>query len=377
MIHLVLPEPIQYQRTLCQALSDHFDGSFVAWFIERGDSAPTNSSENFRCEFLSEAGYRSLFRALRADLEPVLVVGGWATNAARALIIASLLRVPFFIWADHPFPRKRNLIFKHLRELYLRMLGRYANGFLACGEPTVHHLAGLGLSPEKLFNFPYWITLPRTWSPPETKEGQPLKLLAVGRLVPVKAFDVAIKAVAQANQNADHVIATLTIIGDGPERERLELLASALQTECKFSSAGQCVTFSGSLPNADIYQRMTEADALIVPSEFEPYGVVVLEAMANGRPVLASDQVVAALDRDEQNGAIFLHSAGDVGALSSQISELATRRELLAAASRAARTTAEKWPPQRAGLILSKALAATTNRVLPANTLTHESQTLR
>ena len=369
MIHLVLPEPIQYQRTLCQALNDHFDGSFMAWFANGERSA---AQENFRSEFLTEGGYRRLFRALRNDREAVLVIGGWSSNAAPALLIAALLGLPFFVWADHPFPRRRNPVFAQLRKAYLKILSAYARGFLGCGEPTVRHLANLGVPNQKLFNFPYWVALPGTWSPTETsaREGKSLRLLAVGRLVSVKAFDVAIKAVAQANQRAGKLIATLTVIGDGPERDSLESL-------CKSLGAERFISFLGWRPNDNIYEQLMQSEALIVPSQFEPYGVVVLEAMANGRAVLASDQVIAALDRNENDGAIFLHAAGDVDALSSHIMELATSPELLAAASRAARATAEKWPPQRAGVILAKAIASRTNPVLPASPLTRESQTSR
>lgn len=369
MIHLVLPEPIQYQRTLCQALNDHFDGSFMAWFA---NGEPSVAEENFRSEFLTEGSYRRLFRALRNDREAVLVIGGWSSNAAPALLIAGLLRLPFFIWADHPFPRKRNPVFAQLRKTYLKILSAYASGFLGCGESTVRHLASLGVPNEKLFNFPYWVALPGTWSPIGTsaRDETPLQLLAVGRLVSVKAFDVGIKAVAQANRKAGNVVANLTVIGDGPERESLESL-------CKSLGAEGFISFSGWLPNDSIYQQLVQSDALIVPSEFEPYGVVVLEAMANGRAVLASDQVIAALDRNENNGAIFLHAAGDVEALSSQITELAMSPELLAAGSRAARATAEKWPPQRAGVILTKAIDASTNPVLPATPLTRGSETSR
>jgi glycosyltransferase involved in cell wall biosynthesis len=86
---------------------------------------------------------------------------------------------------------------------------------------------------------------------------------------------------------------------------------------------------------------------------------VVLEAMAAGRPVLASAGVVAALDRDEGTGAVLLHPIGDIECLASQILSLACDRERLREASVAARAMADKWPPSRAAEIIDKILMQT------------------
>ncbi|PYS75274.1 MAG: hypothetical protein DMF73_01180 [Acidobacteria bacterium] len=81
-----------------------------------------------------------------------------------------------------------------------------------------------------------------------------------------------------------------------------------------------------------------------------------LEAMARGRPVLASDGVVAALDRDDGSGATLTHPAGDAELLAQQIELYANDPERLCSASLAARAIAEKWKPERAALILDRVL---------------------
>jgi glycosyltransferase involved in cell wall biosynthesis len=139
------------------------------------------------------------------------------------------------------------------------------------------------------------------------------------------------------------------VVGDGPERAKLEALSQ--------SSAGSKVKFTGWLQGEEIIERVREADALVLTSKFDAFGVVVLEAMAAGRPVLASAGVVAALDRDEGTGAVLLHPIGDIECLASQILSLACDRERLREASVAARAMAEKWPPSRAAEIIDKILA--------------------
>ena len=354
MIHLVIREPIAYQRTLCQALSDSYKGAFVAWFAEKGAPFVPAAREDFRRRFISDVGYGKLYRELRSDPEPIVILGSWSSAIAhKTLSITRLLRVPVLIWTDHPHPHQRNWAFDRGRKSYLRILGKRVAGFLACGEPTVKHLESLGIALEKITNFPYWVDLPPTWTPPKGCEGiaagQPLRLIAVGRQVPVKAFEVAIEAVALANKNAGRCLATLELVGDGPERQRLESFAKSM-------SLDHIVKLSGRIENDQVWKRVHDADALVITSRFEPYGVVVLEALANGRPVLASDRVVAALDRDDGKGAIFFHPAGDPRPLAEQIRSLSENRNVLKASSVAARAIAEEWPLARAAAILQPML---------------------
>jgi len=354
MIHLVIREPLDYQRTLCQALSHSYEGAFVAWFGEKPDLHALQRRESFTRRFLTEVGYSSLFRELRSDSEAVVILGGWSSAMVyKTLFITAVLRIPTFIWTDHPHPRKRNWILARLRQAYLRLLSYRVSGFLSCGQPTAVHLKSCGIDSRKIANFPYWVEVPNEWSLPRrcgaAQDGQPLRLIVVGRHIRVKAFEVAIEAVALANRKAGRNIATLDLIGDGKEHIYLEALVQLLGLQ-------DMVTFSGWLNNEEVWRRLRDADALVVPSRFEPYGVVVLEAMANGRPVLASDQVVAARDRDDGFGAIFFHAAGDAECLAQQIKILAEDEKVLRIASEAARAIAEMWRPERAASILGSIL---------------------
>jgi glycosyltransferase involved in cell wall biosynthesis len=350
MIHLVIRDPHAYQRTLCQALSDSFKGAFVAWFAEKPDSLDPEIVETFSRRFIADVGYGALYRELRSDPEAIVILGGWSSAIAhKTLLITQLLRLPVFIWTDHPHPRQRGRVFDRLRKIYLRFLAKRVSGFLACGTPTVSHLESLGIAPAKITNFPYWVNIPDEWSLPERcKEDQnskPLHLTAIGRHVSVKAFDVAIEALALVNQRAGHSVATLEVIGDGPERENLEALARSL-------NLGDLVEFPGWLSNDAVRTRLRNADALVVPSKFEPYGVVVLEALASGRAVLSSGRVIAALDRDDGFGAILFHPAGDAEFLAQQIKTLAGDQNVVRMASEAARAIAEQWPVTRAAAML-------------------------
>ena len=106
-------------------------------------------------------------------------------------------------------------------------------------------------------------------------------LLFVGRLVPVKAVDVLLRALAQHNAAAPGRGARLVLVGEGPLRRRLEALAG------KLGLAG-CVRFLGQRSQEEVAMWLNAADALVLSSHNEGCPNVVLEALSCGTPVVAS-----------------------------------------------------------------------------------------
>ena len=105
----------------------------------------------------------------------------------------------------------------------------------------------------------------------------PHHLLFVGRLVSVKGVDVALHALSQLDASY-----TLTICGDGPERSELERLAMTL-------GLGNRVTFEGWVDHDELRPYARRVSIQLVPSRYEPFGIVALEAIAAGCAVVASD----------------------------------------------------------------------------------------
>src|SRR5207249_9935865 len=94
--------------------------------------------------------------------------------------------------------------------------------------------------------------------------------LIVSALVPYKRIDVAIDACRLAR-------VSLTIVGGGPERARLQRLATDSRAD---------VTFLGRLSDEDVRDRYNRAALVLMPGE-EDFGIAPLEAQACGRPVVA------------------------------------------------------------------------------------------
>ena len=109
-----------------------------------------------------------------------------------------------------------------------------------------------------------------------SREG-PLRLLFVGRLVPYKGADLVIEAAAELLRSGR---ATLTIVGEGPQRQELEAM---LDGDERLAAA---VTLTGRVEHERVQEHMREADVFAFPSIREFGGGVVLEAMAMGLPVI-------------------------------------------------------------------------------------------
>jgi glycosyltransferase involved in cell wall biosynthesis len=104
-------------------------------------------------------------------------------------------------------------------------------------------------------------------------------ILFVGRLTPQKGCEYLIRAMQYVLGKYN---AKLVIVGDGPSRGFLEDEARRLGLSGK-------VIFTGFLPDDEMIKLLKSADVLVVPSVYEPFGIVALEGMAAGTPVVVSD----------------------------------------------------------------------------------------
>jgi glycosyltransferase involved in cell wall biosynthesis len=105
-------------------------------------------------------------------------------------------------------------------------------------------------------------------------------VLFVGRLVPQKGVEYLIKAVPLINPRDSGV--RFIITGDGWSKSHLENLAAAI-------GYSDQIRFLGFIPDSERVELTMSADVLVVPSVYEPFGIVALEGMAAGVPVVASN----------------------------------------------------------------------------------------
>jgi glycosyltransferase involved in cell wall biosynthesis len=110
-----------------------------------------------------------------------------------------------------------------------------------------------------------------------TRQGS---LVAIGRLTPSKRYDDAIRATADLV--ADHPYATLTLVGEGRDRARLEALADRL-------GVAHAVEFAGRVSESEKLRILDRSDVLIGTSVREGWGLTITEAAARGTPAVVYD----------------------------------------------------------------------------------------
>ncbi len=125
------------------------------------------------------------------------------------------------------------------------------------------------------------------------RHGNPYRVISIGTLLHLKGFHLGLRAFARLQQGRPAT--EYWIIGDGPERKRLEGLAREL-------SVAEKVVFWGALPRDQVLQKLADCDLLLHPSLHDSGGWVCLEAMAAGRPVVCLDLGGPALQVTQDTG---------------------------------------------------------------------------
>jgi len=191
------------------------------------------------------------------------------------------------------------------------------------------------------------------FSPGGERATAPL-VMAVGRLVPVKRYDHLIRSVAHARRR--HPQLTLTIVGEGYEREALDHVAREFE-------GGEWVTFAGHITDAELVDLYRRAWLVTSASAREGWGMSLTEAAACGTPAVATripghtDAVI-----DGQTGVLV--ERDDETAMGSAIGDLIADHERRAALSRAAIEHAAgfSWEATAAGIMRVLATEAERHR---------------
>ena len=202
-------------------------------------------------------------------------------DGVAAGLISKWIGKPFLVTArgsdlnlSPEFPRQRHLILE---------TAKAAAASIGVSQALVKRLGDLGGDREKIFFFRNGVDLERF--KPEEKELARQKLglpdrptiLSVGHLVELKGHHIAVEALRLLPDET-----CLIIVGSGPEREALEHLAARLDLSHREHFVGQ-------IPNEELKWLLSAADALALCSSREGWPNVLLESLACGTPVIATN----------------------------------------------------------------------------------------
>jgi len=231
--------------------------------------------------------YGGLGDALRRIRPDGIVCTGYSAGTVAAARYGHKAGIPLAIWSG-TVPRR--LEREWWRVLLRRWLVRRSDGFLAYGSAAREYLLSLGAEPRRIHiawntvDTDRFLRLPLPRSP---LPSEPLRLLTVGYLEKGKRIDLGLKAVAAAARRGFDV--RLEVAGDGSQRPALEQLARELEIT-------ERVRFLGNVPYDAIAGHYAAAHAFLFPTEYDIWGLVLLEAMASGKACVASVRAGATRD---------------------------------------------------------------------------------
>jgi len=225
----------------------------------------------------------------------------WFPSGVAGLVVARMLGVPLVVslhGSDVSLARRAPM-----RWLARAVLKRAAVVAAVSPALAAEASAVLGWPPDRIIVAPMPVPAVGHAPAPPIPAPPPLRLIAAGRLMPEKGVDVLLEAMRLLQ--ARDVDVELEVVGSGPERPRLAALAAPL---------GHRVTFHESVSQSELHDAIRQAHVLVVPSRREGLGLVAVEALALGRPVVAS-AVGGLIDTIEDGVDGTLVPPGDAAAL--------------------------------------------------------------
>jgi len=190
------------------------------------------------------------------------------------------------------------------KELVINALST-ADAVICPGDILREDIIASGVNPQNVHRFMNGVDRERFHPSDKDSDGDS-RILFVGNLVPGKRVDVLVEAFARVRDV--HPKARLQIVGSGPEQSKVEMRSEQLEID-------NFVEFHGSVDHNDVAILMRRATCLCLPSNSEGMPNVVVEALATGLPVLATNVgEIPNLVKHEENG--WLCDVADDGLVS-------------------------------------------------------------
>ena len=370
----LVSHPIHYQAPLLRMIAAQPDIDLTVLFqsdyllrpaIDDGYGVTvewgTDLIGGFKSEFLPRIGSDnrlSFFRPWTYGLCRRLVTGRfnalWVHGYARfdnllAMMVGRLLGIRVLVRDEVTLDSKpRGPIRRGLKRLLFRLLRGMCDGFTVIGTRNAAYYRENGIPDHRMFLLPYAVdngsfqaraAAAGRQSPDLRRElGLDMDvpvILCVARLLALKRPDTLLKAYAKIAGEVEADQPYLVFVGNGPMRKILEAEAARLGLKR--------VRFAGFEGQTRVPAYYAMATVFVLPSEWEPWGLVVNEAMSCGVPVIVSDRVGCAADlvRDGETGLVV--PTGDADALAAALRRLLTDPAAAAAMGKAGQALVNDW----------------------------------
>ena len=304
-------------------LSDTGDDFFyLPQGINRESVGLNNPSASYRAAIIQNIRRVLRLRGILRRLKPSVAIGFIGPNVV-LLVAASFGIKVRTVAAERNDPSLQSFgkIWDRLRVLSYRSADR-----VTVNSVGAYKTLSKKIAPNRLLVTPN--PIPLVCHGPSLGVGGPY-ILGVGRLHTQKGFDILLKAFASVNAPNWRLI----IVGDGPERERLETIAQELKIK-------ERIVLAGTVQNPDPYYR--GADIFVMPSRYEGTPNALMEAMCYGLPVIITDASSGPKELLGDSNSGLVTPVGDFGALALSLQTLIDNSVLRATIAKNARLIMDK-----------------------------------
>ena len=348
-VAILPPVPVPYREPLFRALSER--GHVTPHVIYLSATQPGwdqpsgwfSEAEGYGSEVLSawqrqRAGRapmsvtRGLGGALRAARPDCVVSWEYGPATLRALAWTRRRRVPLLVFSELT-PWSEDGLSSLQRRVH-RLLAPRVRGFIVASSQGAERLRSLGVDPGRVEVALQSIDIAPV-APAGERPAGPVRILAVGRLVPDKNLDALISAFGEAGFGEGE--AELEIRGTGPLEDELRAHAEGL---------GLPVRFPGPAPPGELGSVYAASHALALVSTYEPFGVTLREGAAAGLPLIASRRAGAVGDVAVDGENAIVVDPEDRGQIAAALRRLVREPELRERLAAGSRAVTERHPPE-------------------------------
>jgi len=313
-IIVVHPAHMDYRQEIFESLNQKYDTIFIFTKQGRGQEGVKEEQASIPPEWESKVlksdlliGRKDIGMYLRLIKE--LLFGKYdliltSTSWYICWIMAKIRRKKFIFMTEFWYWQDTSIIRKILNR-FTKVVVKNSDSIVAMGTNAYRSCIELGIQKEKVFMHPQcavdYSGLPVFNLRAKYNLEDKKIILFLGRIVKIKGLDYLIESFSRLELDDKDVF--LIIAGDGPDRVKYEILAKELGVKN--------ILFTGRVSKKEISSYYNACDIFILPSIFykqsyEPWGLVINEAMAFSKPVIATNAVGASVDmiEDGYNGYI-------------------------------------------------------------------------
>ncbi|MFA5111587.1 MAG: glycosyltransferase family 4 protein [Desulfobaccales bacterium] len=390
----LVTHPIQYQAPLLRrinaepgidltvffcsgfSLKSYLDPSFatmVAWDIPltggyRHEILPALGATD-RISFWQPFNYGLASRLQRGNFDVLWVHGYNRWFHWRAMIRAKIGGLKVLVRDEATtISAPRNPLKRILKSLFFQALGSLGDGFLAIGRLNAEYYRSYGIGAERIFSMPYAVDNDFFRDQARAAAGERERLRQALGLEPGRPVILYASKLSQVKRGIDLLEAYLRMSPDGVQEPRPYLVfigegdQRRVLEERARATNWRSIKFLGFKNQTELPQYYDLCDVLVLPSVYEPWGLVINEVMNAGRAVIVSDQVGCAPDlvRNGENGYVF--KTGDIAGLKEALAMVTGDQSRCQAMGRKSLELISQWGLEEDVSGLKQALAYVMNK---------------